>query len=236
MSTFRPELNSETIGSDRVNGHGRSLLPGTTMIRAARTQDLSTLAEVLTSSFHDRQGWMSWMYPLFYMGIYEDLKSRLRLKTAHYACLVAVPQAIAPDPRPDAPQAGDRPGDGLADGALPGNLPGNLPASPPILGTVELSRRQSMFWPADQPRHLYISNLAVQENHRRQGIAHQLLATCDKIALDWGYQEIYLHVLENNHAARRLYWKAGYRLHKIESRLSTWLLNSPRQLYLRKQL
>lgn len=227
MSTFRPELNAETSSSDRVNGHGRSLLSGATIIRTARTHDLGTLAEVLTSSFHDRQGWMSWMYPLFYMGIYEDLKSRLRLKTAHYACLVAVPQAIASDSSPDI-LAGDRPDDDPA--------PGSLPENPPILGTVELSRRQLLFWPADQPRHLYISNLAVQENHRRQGIAHQLLATCDKIARDWGYQEIYLHVLENNHAARRLYWKAGYRLHKIESHLSTWLLNSPRHLYLRKQL
>jgi ribosomal protein S18 acetylase RimI-like enzyme len=163
---------------------------------------------------------MGWMYPLFWVGIYEDLRNRLYSKTKHYACLVAVgiPGAgnISKASSPHATSASeDR----------------NL-----VVGTVELARRS---YPLFHPRigHcLYISNLAVETEYRRRGIAYQLLSACEHMALEWGYQDLYLHVLEDNHAARRLYTKVGYKLQGTEAGLSSWLLGHPRQLFLRKSL
>jgi ribosomal protein S18 acetylase RimI-like enzyme len=170
-------------------------------IRLARQQDVNSLADVLASSFHRQEGLMGWFYPLFQMGIYEDLRLRLRFSPQHYACLVAT----------------------IGEGEL-------------VAGTVELGVKNSGVWSANTSPCLYISNLAVKSEYRRHGIAYRLLATCDQFAQEWGYRDIYLHVLENNHTARRLYWRSGYRLHRVESSLTSWLLGCPKQFFLRKSL
>ncbi len=59
-------------------------------IRKAQLQDIKALAEVLTVSFHPAKGWLSFLQPLLKLGIYEDLRSRLRGTTPYYCCLVAV--------------------------------------------------------------------------------------------------------------------------------------------------
>jgi ribosomal protein S18 acetylase RimI-like enzyme len=59
-------------------------------IREAQLQDIKALAEVLTVSFHPAKGWLSFLQPLLKLGVYEDLRSRLRGKTAYYSCLVGV--------------------------------------------------------------------------------------------------------------------------------------------------
>lgn len=180
-------------------------------IRTVRTQDLLSLAEVLTSSFHSADGTWGWLYPLLRVGIYEDLKSRLQARKPHYACLVAVLR----DTRSLLQTAGlgDRP-----------------------IGTVELSLRHPPLNPFRKSRYLYLSNLAVSKEYRRQGVAQQLLQACERIALDWGFHELYLHVLEDNHAAKRLYYKAGYRVRSIELNPIAWALGKPRQLLLAKRL
>jgi ribosomal protein S18 acetylase RimI-like enzyme len=191
-------------------------------IRDVQQQDLASLAEVLAHSFHSQEGLLGWFYPLLRMGIYEDLRSRLRNKAQRYACLVAVrvqPQTTTQLYQLAAvPGVGDRP-----------------------IGTVELTVRTSQIW---QPQlgnqlgkgYLYLSNLAVQVNCRKHGVAQRLLQACEEKALEWGFENIYLHVLENNHSARRLYRKAGYELHEVEAGLGTWLLGQPKQLFLRKVL
>lgn len=161
---------------------------------------------------------MGWLHPLLRKGIYEDLRSRLHSKQTHYACLVAVKRGPAAESR-----------------AV--HLPTAAPVSQEqIIGTVEIALRPHHFYQPHRDRHLYLSNLAVQAEYRRQGIAQQLLQTCERIALDWGFQDLYLHVLENNHQARRLYLRTGYRLKRIDSSLSSWLLKRPRQLFLHKHL
>ena len=40
-------------------------------------------------SFHSGEGFVEWVYPVLRLGIYEDLKNRLRSKAEHYICLVA---------------------------------------------------------------------------------------------------------------------------------------------------
>jgi ribosomal protein S18 acetylase RimI-like enzyme len=192
--------------------------PFTISIRDVQQQDLASLAEVLAHSFHSQEGLLGVFYPLLRMGIYEDLRSRLRNKAQRYACLVAVqvlqPQTTQLYQLAAVPCVGDRP-----------------------IGTVELTVRTSQIW---QPQlgkgYLYLSNLAVQVDCRKHGVAQRLLQACEEKALEWGFENIYLHVLENNHSARRLYRKAGYQLHEVEAGLGTWLLGQPKQLFLRKVL
>jgi ribosomal protein S18 acetylase RimI-like enzyme len=186
-------------------------------IRAARQQDLPHLAEVLAQSFHSQDGVMGWMYPLLRLGIYEDLRNRLNAKAPHQVCLVAVPQAEMLTAQRSLRPAASRVITSLA-------------------GTVELSQRSYAFWQTQRSCYLYISNLAVQAGYRRQGVARQLLTACEQLAVEWRVPDLYLHVLENNHAARRLYYKAGYRIKRVDTGVSSWFLGQPRQLYLHKRL
>jgi ribosomal protein S18 acetylase RimI-like enzyme len=180
------------------------------LIRTVRHQDLQSITDVLASSFHSSDGILGWLYPLLRVGIYEDLRSRLYSRTHHYACLVAV---LRNTDESQVLEKLDRP-----------------------IGTVELSVRSRSLNPFLQSRYPYLSNLAVLAECRRQGVALKLLHSCERIVLDWGFQEIYLHVLENNHRARRLYRKAGYRLKAINLNPIGFVLGRPRQLLLYKRL
>lgn len=103
-----------------------------------------------------------------------------------------------------------------------------------VIGTVEISCRRHRLWTLHQPQHLYLSNLAVQEDWRRRGVARQLLAASEKQACHWGFQELYLHVMEDNIRACRLYQQMGYHVQEAET---TWLslLNAqPQRLLLKK--
>lgn len=62
---------------------------GKLIIRLAKQDDLKGLTEVLTDSFHPPDGLLSWIQPVLRLGIYEDLRSRLRQNTPYYRCLVA---------------------------------------------------------------------------------------------------------------------------------------------------
>ncbi len=59
-------------------------------VRPATSGDLDQLADVLTRSFYAPTGWQSWIYPLLRIGIYEDLKQRLRTAPPHYVCLAGL--------------------------------------------------------------------------------------------------------------------------------------------------
>lgn len=181
-------------------------------IRAALPGDLTSLAEILADSFHSHQGILGWAYPLLRLGIYEDLLNRLRSTLPHYICLVAV------------------------EGAVNIATEGCCHGASNIAGTVEMVLRSTDPFARTTGRYLYLSNLAVRPTYRRQGVASQLLLSCEQVALEWGFQDLYLHVLENNHQARQLYFKLGYRLYKVDSSWNAWLLGRPRQLLLHKRL
>ncbi|MFW6264210.1 MAG: GNAT family N-acetyltransferase [Cyanobacteriota bacterium] len=174
------------------------------IIRTAQQQDLNSLAEVLTDSFHPPEGLKRWIYPVLKLGIYEDLRTRLRSQSLQNQCFVAL-----------------------------------LPTSPltsenELTGTIEVALRSS--WQLGSSQYAYISNLAVKEPYRRLGIARQLLLQCEHTARQWGFNELYLHVLENNYQARELYRNSGYQLESVEPSLRSWLFNSPKRLLLRKPL
>ncbi|ARV63153.1 GNAT family N-acetyltransferase [Nostocales cyanobacterium HT-58-2] len=112
----------------------------------------------------------------------------------------------------------------------------NAHAASDLVGTVELGMRFGDAWAQVGRGFPYLSNLAVHPKYRRQGAASGLLTACEKVALSWGFQDLYLHVLENNHQARQLYLKLGYQVHKVESHLNTFFLGRSRQILLHKRL
>ncbi|WP_320073125.1 GNAT family N-acetyltransferase [Nostoc sp. MG11] len=105
-----------------------------------------------------------------------------------------------------------------------------------LVGTVELNVRFSDSWAQVGKSFPYLSNLAVHPKYRRHGVASELLISCEKVSKDWGFQDLYLHVLENNYQARQLYFKLGYRTHKVESNWNAYLLRRSRQILLFKHL
>ncbi|MGB3203011.1 MAG: GNAT family N-acetyltransferase, partial [Nodosilinea sp.] len=176
------------------------------LIRPARVQDIERLTDVLTASFYDCSGWRYWVYPFIRIGIQEDLKQRLKAQSPRYACLMAMAPAKV------APESYDA----------------------AIAGTIEASVRQP--WPWQGDRHIYISNLAVGQDWRRQGIASALLQSCEQLAQQWRIYELRLHVMEDNVAAQALYRKAGFRVFQTEDTPASWVGLQARRLLLRKVL
>jgi ribosomal protein S18 acetylase RimI-like enzyme len=177
---------------------------GQIQIRVATSADLYSIAQIIAESFHSRKGLWGWAFPLFRLGIYEDLKYRLASRIPHQLCLVAIDKSIS--------------------------------GTNKVLGTVELSVRFSDSWANFHRSFPYLSNLAVDPKYRRYGLASSLLTSCEQVSQDWGFHDLYLHVLENNHQARKLYFKLGYRVHKIESDWNTFFFNPSRQIFLHKRL
>jgi ribosomal protein S18 acetylase RimI-like enzyme len=105
-----------------------------------------------------------------------------------------------------------------------------------LVGTVELGMRFGDSWTQVAKSFPYLSNLAIHPKYRRMGAASELLKACEKVALLWGFRDLYLHVLENNHQARQLYFKAGYQVHQVESYWNTFFLGRSRQIFLHKYL
>jgi len=184
-----------------------------TLIRPASLGDLEQLTDVLTASFYDCDGWRQWVYPLIRLGIQEDLKQRLKANSPRYACLAAV--SIPPASTASDSLAPDR------EAAI-------------IAGTAEASLRQP--WPWQGDRHIYISNLAVGQSFRRQGVATTLLQSCEQVAQRWQISELRLHVMEDNLAAQALYRNAGFSRVQAEDSPASWLGLQARRLLLHKVL
>ncbi len=178
---------------------GQSSSSSRFLIRSVEAQDLSEIARILAESFHLQPEFMRWMIPIMRMGIYEDLRNRLKMAPPHYVCLVAVDSGV-------------------------------------LVGTVEVGLRSFNPWQPRTSQYAYLSNLAIKFDCRRKGAAMQLLEACDRVVLAWGFEDIYLHVLEDNHSAKQLYAKSGYRLRDTDAGLTTWLLGQPRRLFLHKHV
>ena len=103
-----------------------------------------------------------------------------------------------------------------------------------IVGTVEVSIQRDYPWSSS--KYLYLSNLAVQSECRRQGIAYELLQRCESLGKEWGMVDLYLHVREDNRAARKLYERCGYRVKRLDFNLGSLLLQQAQPLFLHKKL
>jgi len=180
-------------------------------IRPLQRDDLLDLAELLVESFHPRQGLGRLFHPLLRLGTYEDLRNRFANSSGNCICLVAL---------------------------LPSLDHGHQPSSHSrqLVGTIEMTRQSASPWQQRKTDYLYLSSLAVHARYRRQGIAQQLLQSCEQTAIQMGFQDLYLHVMENNQAARRLYAKLGYRVLRTDPSFGCLLPRRPRRLFLQKSL
>jgi ribosomal protein S18 acetylase RimI-like enzyme len=108
-------------------------------------------------------------------------------------------------------------------------------AAQTIVGTVEVGYRAALPWQFDQSPYPYLSNLAVRSADRGQGIAQQLIAASEGWVQRWQGQDLYLHVMADNVAARQLYLKSGYLIHHGRDEWTTGFGAAPR-LFLHKRL
>lgn len=177
-------------------------------IHPALIEDTKEISAILAQSFYNFPEFAHWVYPFLRFTINEDLRYRLRSTSPHYRCLVA--KMTSANYHQDAQSNSE-----------------SL-----IVGTIEVALRSALW--STSPQYPYISNLAVAQKYRRLGIASQLLTACEQAALDWGYQETQLHVLDRNESAKQLYCQNGYQISQIEPNWGNlWFDYSPR-LLLRK--
>lgn len=241
-----------------VSAIANSPSPPHILLRYATPEDVTALSDLLVQGFHGPLRLDSWIYHLLRVGIYEDLRYRLNhaaqlnaLSARHSSPSIATPgtsthicwvaqTVLQSPPHSSTPYSSLR--------------PQRNPASQRLIGTVELDIRPAWPWePMGQTpslldwltptsRYLYLSNLAVPLPYRRQGVARKLLDACELTAQQWGFSEIYLHVMEDNQAAQNLYTQAGYTIHPQGTdwplsleQVRQWL-GRPRRLLMRKQL
>ncbi|MGL5078914.1 MAG: GNAT family N-acetyltransferase [Waterburya sp.] len=184
------------------------------IIHPAAIEDTRAISSVLAKSFYNFPEFASWIYPFLQFTINEDLRYRLRSHSPLYCCLVA--KLAQPNNQ---------------NSVIKTEQSSNLI----IVGTVEITLRSPALW-STHLQYPYISNLAVKKDYRRFGIGSQLLARCEQIALDWGYQETRLHVLDDNNSAKQLYKNNGYQISRTEANWgNVWFDYSPR-LLLKKQI
>lgn len=88
-----------------------------------------------------------------------------------------------------------------------------IPYGSSLLGAVEFSPNDfkgTSMANIGSDRKLYVADLAVRNDARRNGVATQLLKEIEYYALKNSYEDIYLHVEVDNIAARNMYTKLGY--------------------------
>ncbi len=86
-----------------------------------------------------------------------------------------------------------------------------------VMGTVEVTLQKTAF---GQPSYPYLASLTVDSGYRRLGIAKQLIEACEQQVYLWNRDDLYLDVLADNTAARRLYLRLGYCIHAQRSCLN----------------
>lgn len=92
-----------------------------------------------------------------------------------------------------------------------------------IVGTIEFSPSDfegTSMEHVGYDRKLYLMDLAVRPDLRRQGVATALLKEVEAYALENDYRDIYLHVEVGNESARNLYIRNGF----IEVLPLTWAI------------
>ncbi|MGB3299869.1 MAG: GNAT family N-acetyltransferase [Phormidesmis sp.] len=175
-------------------------------IRAAQPKDLAQIVTVLLTSFYAQAKATHWLYWLLRMGIQEDIRVKIKSPAGQYACVVATTL------HPTSAQSGA------------------------VIGTAEVSQRPCETWQLFPPKRAYLSNLAIDPAYRREGVAQQLIATCESVALSWGFHSVYLHVMADNVAAQALYARAGYQQREVSNPVLSRLGIRTQRLLLSKRV
>ena len=161
---------------------------------------------------------------------FEIISNKIAGKDVSYKnndvfCYIAVEERLEQDERVPEDPAIVIPGEksAIVCGTLDLNVGVNLPAEElvgkfPIDGNVRQKR-------------CYMSNVCVLESHRNLGIAKQLLERAIEDAKKINVEEIYVHVVSTNIAAKRLYEKAGFVVESEESAKEALArMHEPRQI------
>ncbi len=82
-----------------------------------------------------------------------------------------------------------------------------------IVGSVEVTLQKPNL-SCQHTSYAYLSSLTVACEYRRLGVARQLIQACERQVGLWNQSDLYLHVLAENFAARRLYLQLGYGIHR----------------------
>lgn len=152
-------------------------------LRLAQPEDVANIADLLTRTFYHQPGLRSLLSPIFKLGLCYDLAARLQIPHPEkYQCW------IAETPHPTNAKLKR------------------------LVGTVEVGLRSLSLASLFVPTQAYISNLAVDQEYRRQGIARQLIFQCEDAARVWQKEDIFLHVRCDNSVALSLYERLGYGL------------------------
>jgi len=110
------------------------------------------------------------------------------------------------------------------------NIGPKLP-SEELLGTLPVDSTQSL------TKRAYLSNVCVLEAMRRRGIAKNLICRATEISLELGIQDLYVHFIHSNTAARSLYIDhCGFQFEAEEKEATARALNRPRRVLLHKNL
>jgi len=161
---------------------------------------------------------------------FEAISNKITGKDVSYKnndvfCYVAVEERIKGDSRVPEDPAIVIPGEksAIVCGTLDLNVGVNLPAEElvgkfPIEGNARKKR-------------CYMSNVCVLESRRNLGIARQLIERAIEDAKNINVEEIYVHVVSENIAAKRLYEKAGFVVESEESaKEALTRMHEPRQI------
>ena len=230
---------SATNGEPAMPLEGDASQPNCIRVHTARSEDIPRIVTLLLASFYPHLNTDHWFYWLIRIGIREDIRTRLKTNSERYACLVAVsldswtyPSKNLEQTKTQARQTGSVVSTSIAD--VP--IARTSTAGTSIIGTIEISQRPCETWRFFPPQRAYLSNLAIDSAHRRQGAAKQLLQVCESVALQWGFHCIYLHVMANNKAAQALYQQAGYEPCEVSNPIMASLGIRPERLLLVKRL
>jgi len=214
-------------------------------------EQLTQVAQILITSFHSAHGLDRLFIPLLRLSICADLRARLR-NQPHYVCLLA--NMVVNDSNSAnsantldsfavraygtaSPQAKTRATQQATQQTTnTTKIAGRAFSHTHASGTIELSLRTRPNGWGRSRQVPYISNLAVLPQARRQGLARQLLLACEAIALEWGFDCLYLHVLEDNQRARSLYQSLGYHIIRREHNFGSLFCGQAQQLLLCKSV
>ena len=154
------------------------------VVREANLRDLNRVVSLRVHTFYPEL----LLVGSFHARILEKLRQRLQ---DGVMCLVAV-----------------QPNNFINSNPLPAGINYDV-----ILGTVEFSSSDFYNTTIERighPKKIYVMDLAVRHEARRQGIASDLLEYIESYAREHEFREIYLHVEVQNDAARMFYKKIGY--------------------------
>ncbi len=186
-------------------------------IRQASSRDVGHVSDILTESFYRntvhqdnflKRCFTDLVSPILRYGIMLDLSGRFGDKTPCYACLVAT---------------------------HPANKFQAIASLEICMRYVPIKPHREFWLGREMQQYPYVFNLAVHPQWRRRGVAQQLLLAAEQTVKQWGFSRLYMHVLEDNHPARHLYNRIGYRLHSQEGIVNYWLMGRPKKLLLQKR-